>query len=144
MICRRSVLAFTAALMLASAAHAQQPVLRAAPLRPKLAVQPAIVPAAEQRLLAAQRRLSPPAKTFLAREAARLAAAGPVTEAQARAAVTQPDDIKAKMDAQSEMAEMDQLRLQTVMERRAKALEMLSNLMKKSSDTQSTIIQNLK
>ena len=90
MICRRSVLAFTAALMLASAAHAQQPVLRAAPLRPKLAVQPAIVPAAEQRLLAAQRRLSPPAKTFLAREAARLAAAGPVTEAQARAAVTQP------------------------------------------------------
>ena len=48
------------------------------------------------------------------------------------------------MDAQSEMAEMDQLRLQTVMERRAKALEMQSNLMKKSSDTQSTIIQNLK
>lgn len=47
-------------------------------------------------------------------------------------------------DTLAEMGEMQQLRLQMHMDRRQKALEVLSNLLKKVSDTQDTIIGNLK
>ncbi len=48
------------------------------------------------------------------------------------------------MDSMSEMGEMESLRLQMAMDRRSKLLETLSNIMKKSSDTASTITSNLK
>ena len=47
-------------------------------------------------------------------------------------------------DSLGDLTEMQQLRLQMYMERRQKAYEMLSNIMKKQSDTQDAIIGNLK
>lgn len=54
------------------------------------------------------------------------------------------DDLKAKYDAMNEQSQVEQLRLQMMMDRRARLMETLSNLMKKFSDIQSTLIQNLK
>lgn len=47
-------------------------------------------------------------------------------------------------DSLSDMSEMQQMRMQMYMDRRQKALEMLSNLLKKESDTSNSIIGNLK
>ena len=57
-----------------------------------------------------------------------------------------PDTSQAKddMDSMSEMGEMESMRLQMAMDRRSKFMEALSNLMKKNSDTASTITSNLK
>jgi hypothetical protein len=48
------------------------------------------------------------------------------------------------LDSMSELGETDSLRLQMAMDRRSKFMETLSNLLKKESDTSSTIIQNIK
>ena len=48
------------------------------------------------------------------------------------------------MDNLTDMSELTQLRLQTYMDKRSKAMETLSNLLKKISDTSSTIVQNMK
>lgn len=56
----------------------------------------------------------------------------------------QIDSIKADVDNLSEMGEMDSLRLQMAMDRLSKLESMLSNVLKKASDTQSTIASNLK
>ena len=56
----------------------------------------------------------------------------------------QQAELKKKMDGMSEMSEMTAMRLQSYMERRQKAFEMMSNIMKKMHDTQMSIIQNLK
>lgn len=50
----------------------------------------------------------------------------------------------AQLDSLSGLGENEQLRMQMAMDRRAKAMETLSNLLKKSSDTASTITGNLK
>lgn len=55
-----------------------------------------------------------------------------------------PADADSDADSMSEMGEMDQLKLQMSMDRRAKFIEALSNIMKKQSDTASTITSNLK
>lgn len=47
-------------------------------------------------------------------------------------------------DTMSELGEMQQLQLQMHLDRRQKAFEVLSNLLKKESDSQHTIIGNLK
>ena len=44
----------------------------------------------------------------------------------------------------SELSDMDQLRLQMAMDRRSKLISTLSNVLKKASDTQQAITQNLK
>jgi hypothetical protein len=54
------------------------------------------------------------------------------------------DDLKGRLDGMNEMAEMASLRLQMMMDRRAKFISTLSNIMKKISDTQDTLTQNLK
>jgi hypothetical protein len=54
------------------------------------------------------------------------------------------DDLKNQLDSMNEMSEMTSLRLQMMMDRRSKFIETLSNLMKKISDTQDSVIQNLK
>jgi len=54
------------------------------------------------------------------------------------------DDIKGKLDGLNEMSEMTSLRLQMTMDRRAKFIETLSNIMKKTSTTQETLVQNIK
>jgi hypothetical protein len=54
------------------------------------------------------------------------------------------DDLKGNLDGMNEMSEMTSLRLQMTMDRRAKFIETLSNIMKKSSTTQETLVQNIK
>jgi hypothetical protein len=54
------------------------------------------------------------------------------------------DDIKGKLDGMNEMSEMTSLRLQMTMDRRAKFIETLSSIMKKTSTTQETLVQNIK
>lgn len=47
-------------------------------------------------------------------------------------------------DSMSEMNEMEQMRMQMAMDRKSKAMQALSNLLKKNSDTAATITSNLK
>ncbi len=54
------------------------------------------------------------------------------------------DQAKKDMDSMSEMGEMESLRLQMAMDRMSKMMSTLSNLLKKISDTSSSIVQNLK
>lgn len=54
------------------------------------------------------------------------------------------DKIKSDLDSMSEMGEMESLRLQMAMDRMSKMMSTLSNILKKISDTQQSIIQNLK
>jgi len=54
------------------------------------------------------------------------------------------DDIKARLDSMNEMSEEASLRLQMAMDRRSKVMETLSNIMTKMSETDSTIVQNIK
>jgi len=53
-------------------------------------------------------------------------------------------EIKNNSDNLNDMTEMQQLRLQMYMDRRQKAMETISNLMKKIANTESSIIQNIK
>ena len=54
------------------------------------------------------------------------------------------DSLKSKLDDMNEMSEMTSLRLQMMMDRRNKSISILNNIMKKISETQDSIIQNLK
>ena len=54
------------------------------------------------------------------------------------------DSLQGKLDSMSEMGEMESLRLQMAMDRRSKLLTTLSNVLKKISDTDQSITQNLK
>jgi len=54
------------------------------------------------------------------------------------------DTIKNKLDSLSELGEMESIRLQMAMDRRSKMMATLSNLMKKISETNSSITQNIK
>lgn len=56
--------------------------------------------------------------------------------------LSRPDELK--RNGMNEMSEMTSLRLQMMMDRRSKLMSTLSNLMKKTSDTQKSLIQNLK
>jgi hypothetical protein len=57
---------------------------------------------------------------------------------------TATDKVKNDLDSMSEMNEMDSLRLQMAMDRRSQVMSMLSNLLKKESDTAAGITANLK
>ena len=48
------------------------------------------------------------------------------------------------MDSMSEMGETESLRLQMAMDRMSKLMSTLSNMLKKISDTQNNIVQNIK
>lgn len=52
--------------------------------------------------------------------------------------------LEARLDGMSEMSEMTSLRLQMMMDRRSKFISTLSNIMKRISATQDTLVQNLK
>jgi phenylalanyl-tRNA synthetase alpha subunit len=54
------------------------------------------------------------------------------------------EELKSRLDAMNEMSEEASLRLQMTMDRRSKFVSTLSNIMKKISDTQNTLVQNLK
>jgi len=66
------------------------------------------------------------------------------TDTAAREVAVVEADPAAQLDSLSGLGETEQLRMQMAMDRRAKAMETLSNLLKKSSDTASTITANLK
>ena len=51
---------------------------------------------------------------------------------------------KSSADQMSDLGSMDQMRLQMAMDRRSKLIEALSNILKKTSDTSDSVIQNLK
>ncbi|MBS1958859.1 MAG: hypothetical protein JST80_05230 [Bdellovibrionales bacterium] len=52
--------------------------------------------------------------------------------------------LEEEQDSLSNLSEVTQIRLQMYMDRRHKAIKMLYNMMKSSSDTQSDIIHNIK
>jgi len=52
--------------------------------------------------------------------------------------------LKDELNSMSEMGEMESLRLQMAMDRLSKLMSTISNLLKKASDTQNSITQNLK
>jgi hypothetical protein len=54
------------------------------------------------------------------------------------------DALKAELDSMSEIGESDSLRLQIMLDRRAKLIQTLSNMLKKISETQDQIVSNLK
>lgn len=54
------------------------------------------------------------------------------------------DALQGSVDAMSEMGEMESLRLQMTMDRMSKMMSTLSNILKKTSDTANSIIQNMK
>jgi hypothetical protein len=54
------------------------------------------------------------------------------------------NSLKSQLDSMSEMSDTQSLLLQMSMDRRSKFMETLSNVMKKTSDTQSSILSNLK
>jgi hypothetical protein len=49
-----------------------------------------------------------------------------------------------KLDSMNEMSKMTSLRLQMMLDRRSRFMSTLSNIMKKLSDTQNSLVQNLK
>ncbi len=83
------------------------------------------------------------ARTSLARTKAHttLVARDPATIQQLRALQA---ELKGNLDAMGEMGEMQSRRMQMIMERRDKAMSTLSNIMRKISTTQETLVQNLK
>jgi putative addiction module CopG family antidote len=54
------------------------------------------------------------------------------------------DELKLELDSLSDMSTLETLRLQSIMDKRAKCFETLSNVMKKLNATQDTVVQNLK
>lgn len=69
----------------------------------------------------------------------------PINQQISQAEIKQvQDSLKLKMDSMSEMNQERSMRLQMMMDKRSKAMETLSNIMKKISETQDTIISNLK
>jgi hypothetical protein len=52
--------------------------------------------------------------------------------------------LNAQLDSMNEMSEMTSMDLQMAMDRRSKFVETLSNVLKKISDTQASIVQNMK
>jgi putative addiction module CopG family antidote len=52
--------------------------------------------------------------------------------------------LKSAVDSLSEMGEMESLRLQMAMDRLSKLISTLSNILKKTTDTASSLVQNLK
>jgi hypothetical protein len=67
--------------------------------------------------------------------------AGQPSRAELDAAI---DQMKNDLDSMSEMGEMESLRLQMAMDRMSRMMATLSNLLKKISDTQNSIVQNIK
>ena len=52
--------------------------------------------------------------------------------------------LNGQLDGMNEMSEMTSMELQMAMDRRSKFVETLSNVLKKISDTQESIVQNMK
>ena len=58
--------------------------------------------------------------------------------------LSSPAILKKRLEAMNDMSEETSLRLQMMMDRRSKIMQMLSNIMKEISRTQDSIVRNLK
>jgi hypothetical protein len=67
---------------------------------------------------------------------------GPITSIEQQRLVR--DSLQSKLDSMGEMGEIKSLRLQLALDRRSKLITTVSNVLKKFSDTDQSIIQNLK
>jgi hypothetical protein len=54
------------------------------------------------------------------------------------------NQLQSNLDLMNDLSQMDQLKLQSLMDQRSKIIEAVSNLMKKMDDTASSVIQNIK
>jgi hypothetical protein len=68
----------------------------------------------------------------------------PMDSSQRADIALQIEALKQDLDAMSEMGEMESLKLQMAMDRLSKMQSTISNVMKKASDTSSSVIQNIK
>lgn len=99
-------------------------------------------------------RCTSPACAQLAQKTSEANQLAPATGSAARYAVSATpttaqlqelqNQTKSGLDSMNEMSEMTSMRLQMAMDRQSKFYETLSNLMKSVSETQSSIVQNLK
>lgn len=115
--------------------------------QPTMRTNPALM---KPNAIATARLSEPQRKLVLARE---LLARAEVVRADYAPVAGQPtrseldasiDQAKNDLDSMSEMGEMESLRLQMAMDRMSKMMSTLSNLLKKISDTQNSIVQNIK
>ncbi|MEN8118575.1 MAG: hypothetical protein ABFS16_16450 [Bacteroidota bacterium] len=58
--------------------------------------------------------------------------------------ISDQDELESKLNNMNEMSEMTSLRLQMTMDRRSKFISTLSQIMKKISSTQDSLVQNIK
>jgi hypothetical protein len=82
-----------------------------------------------------------PARTPAGQGPSAMAKGGPTAPVKA---VTAPENTVRNLDSMNEMDEMTSMRLQMAMDRKGQFVSMLSNIMKKASDTQNAMVQNLK
>jgi hypothetical protein len=68
---------------------------------------------------------------------------GKVTTGSGESMQVMIEEMQGKLDSLSEMTELDQMRLQKIMDARSKFFEMMSNMMKKRSDTASSLTKNM-
>jgi hypothetical protein len=122
--------------MVAAPVQPSASVARPTPLQPGLAAAP--LQSRRQRMIADGRILLDRAERVKASYAP---TPGRPTKAELDASI---DQMKSVLDSTSEMSEMDSLRLQMAMDRLSKMMSTLSNLLKKTSDTQQGIVQNVK
>ncbi|MBX3595733.1 hypothetical protein [Sphingomonas sp.] len=117
--------------------------LQSAPPAPMLRQSAPAAARATPVQLARKRRQQGEARALIARAAATSAKlpAGHPDKAQLDAMIGKA---KGDLDSMAEMDEMESLRLQMAMDRMSKIMSTLSNLLKKISDTNQSITQNLK
>ena len=116
--------------------------IQAETIKRPMTVRPSIdivaKPIARRPTLAEGRALVARAEAFNASYAP---GAGGPSKAELQASI---DRLKADLDSMSEMGETESLRMQMAMDRMSKLMSTLSNLLKKASDTQQSITQNIK
>jgi hypothetical protein len=119
-------------------APAQPVTTLARPVSPQPGVQAATLQGRKQRLVTDSRALLEQAERLNANYAP---APGKPSKAEIDASI---DQMKSDLDSMSEMGETESLRLQMAMDRLSKMMSTLSNLLKKASDTDQGIVQNIK
>ena len=91
------------------------------------------------------RKLQTDARTLLARAEQVQAGYAPAADQPSKTELqTQIDQLKGDLDSMAEMGEAESVRLQMAMDRMSKMMSALSNLLKKISDTQDAVVQNMK
>jgi hypothetical protein len=119
--------------------------IAAAPVQPAVAVSPAPVrpPVAGMMLETRDQRIADARALLNQAERARMlyrpgATSGQLSKAELEASIAET------RDSLSDMGEMNQVQLQTAMDRLSKAMAVLSNVLKKYKDTSDAIVKNIR